>query len=67
LYSNYEDKDKPIETFLKTKDLKILKQNDIWWIIFLKTCADFRAYKWLDSLNWLEKIYSGDKVDVYVY
>jgi hypothetical protein len=29
LYSNYEDKDKPIETFLKTKDLKILKQNDI--------------------------------------
>lgn len=66
LYSNYKNKDKFVEEFLRIKDLNLLEKNNIWWIIYLKTCADFWNYKWLDNFSWLEKKYSWDKLNIYI-
>jgi hypothetical protein len=55
-----------VEKFLQTKNINYLKQMNIWGIIYLKTCADFKNYKWLDSLTGTKKIYSGSKLDVYI-
>ncbi len=67
LYSNYKNKNKFVEKFLQTKDLNYLKNNGIWWIIYLKTCADFWNYKWLNTSNWLKKIYSWNNLNVYIF
>ena len=54
-----------VEEFLKTKNLKLL--GDLWIknIIFQDKCADFEAYKFLESLNWLEKVFDKKYLKIY--
>lgn len=54
-----------VEEFLKTKNLKLL--GDLWIknIIFQDKCADFGAYKFLESLNWLEKVFDKKYLKIY--
>lgn len=55
---------KDIEEFLKTKDINILKINNIWYIVNLKNCADFGNYEFLSKLENIEGLYNSDKIDV---
>ncbi len=54
-----------IETFLKTKDLSILKNNNIKTIILQKTCADFKSYNFLYEINWLEQVFNTQNLDIF--
>ena len=54
-----------VEEFLKTKNLKLLEDLWIKNIIFQYKCADFEAYKFLESLNWLEKVFDKKYLKIY--
>lgn len=55
---------KDVEEFLKTKDISLLKKNNIWYIVNLRTCANFSDYGFLNKLENTEGIYNSDKIDV---
>lgn len=67
LYSNYDNPvSKDIESFISNKwNIQILKNNWIWYIVNLKTCADFQTYYFLNKTNWLNSIYNSDKIEVF--
>jgi len=55
---------KDVEEFLKTKDITILQKNNIWYIVNLRSCADFANYEFLNNLPNTSGIYNSDKIDV---
>lgn len=54
-----------VEEFLKTKNLKLLEDLWIKNIIFQDKCADSEAYKFLENLNWLEKVFDKKYLKIY--
>jgi len=66
LYTNSKNPlSKKIEIFLQTKDFDILRQNNIKNILFMKDCADFKNYEFLDRHDNLQKILSWNYLDLY--
>lgn len=66
VYTNYDNfESKQVEKFLETKDLALLKELWVKNIIFQDKCADFENYKFLENLDWLEKIFDKEFLKIY--
>jgi hypothetical protein len=68
LYTNSNNqRSKDIELFLQTKDITLLQQHGIWWILFTTTCADFKNYAWIETLPNTQKVIGNDDISIYTF
>jgi hypothetical protein len=66
LYTNSNRQiSKEIESFLKDKDYEYLRKNKINNIIFMKNCADYNNYYFLEKDSNLEKTFSWESLYIF--
>ena len=66
LYSNSSSaRSKDIELFIKTKDVSLLQKYGIQSILFLDKCADYSAYRFLNTLSGLQNTYATPHLKAY--
>lgn len=66
LYTNSSSqRSKDIEMFLTKKDATLLTKHSISWILFMKQCANYKAYNRLEKSSILDKVIETTDIAVY--